>query len=88
MTKADLVDKIHAKAGLGTKAATEQFLDAAISVLSETIANGEQVSFTGFEVRERAERKGRNPRTGEECLIPASRVVKFTPGKALKEAVK
>ena len=48
MTKADLVDKIHAKAGLGTKAATEQFLDAAISVLSETIANGEQVSFTGF----------------------------------------
>ena len=88
MTKADLVDKIHAKAGLGTKAATEQFLDAAISVLSETIANGEQVSFTGFKVVERSERKGRNPRTGEECLIPASRVVKFTPGKALKEAVK
>ena len=88
MTKADLVDKIHAKAGLGTKAATEQFLDAAISVLSETIANGEQVSFTGFgsfKVVERSERKGR---TGEECLIPASRVVKFTPGKALKEAVK
>jgi len=81
MTKADLVDKIHAKAGL----------DAAISVLSETIANGEQVSFTGFgsfKVVERSERKGRNPRTGEECLIPASRVVKFTPGKALKEAVK
>lgn len=89
--KIDLVDKIHAKAGLGTKAATEQFLDAAISVLSETIANGEQVSFTGFgsfKVVERSERKGRNPRTGEECLIPASRVVKFTPGKALKEAVK
>ena len=81
MTKADLVDKIHAKA----------VLDAAISVLSETIANGEQVSFTGFgsfKVVERSERKGRNPRTGEECLIPASRVVKFTPGKALKEAVK
>ena len=88
MTKADLVDKIHAKAGLGTKAATEQFLDAAISVLSETIANGEQVSFGSFKVVERSERKGRNPRTGEECLIPASRVVKFTPGKALKEAVK
>ena len=87
MTKADLVDKIHAKAGLGTKAATEQFLDAAISVLSETIANGEQVSFTGFgsfKVVERSERKGRNPRTGE----PMTRVVKFTPGKALKEAVK
>ena len=65
MTKADLVDKIHAKAGLGTKAATEQFLDAAISVLSETIANGEQVSFTGFgsfKVVELSDRKGRNPR--------------------------
>lgn len=64
MTKADLVDKIHAKAGLGTKAATEQFLDAAISVLSETIANGEQVSFTGFgsfKVVERSERKGPQP---------------------------
>ena len=72
MTKADLVDKIHAKAGLGTKAATEQFLDAAISVLSETIANGEQVSFTGFgsfKVVERSERKGRNPRTGEEMTL-------------------
>ena len=90
MTKADIIDKIHAKMGTGTKAATEQFLDAAISVLSESIANGEQVSFTGFgsfKVVERSERKGRNPRTGEECLIPASKVVKFTPGKALKEAV-
>ena len=90
MTKADIVDKIHAKIGTGTKAAAEQFLDAAISVLSESIAKGEQISFTGFgsfKVVERSERKGRNPRTGEECVIPASKVVKFTPGKALKEAV-
>lgn len=90
MTKADLVDKIHAKAGLGTKAATEQFLDAAISVLSETIANGEQVSFTGFgsfKVVERSERKGRNPRTGEEIEIPAGYGVKLSAGSALKKAV-
>ena len=82
MTKADLVDKIHAKAGLGTKAATEQFLDAAISVLSETIANGEQVSFTGFgsfKVVERSERKGRNPRTGAAVKIPPRKVIKFRP---------
>ena len=75
MPKAALVDKLHAKAGLGTKAATEQFLDAAISVLSETIANGEQVSFPGFgsfKVVARAARKGRNPRTGKEITIPAS----------------
>ena len=90
MTKADLVDKIHAKAGLGTKAATEQFLDAAISVLSETIANGEQVSFTGFgsfKVVERSERKGRNPRTGEEIKIPAGFGVKLSAGSTLKKAV-
>ena len=90
MTKADLVDKIHAKAGLGTKAATEQFLDAAISVLSETIANGEQVSFTGFgsfKVVERSERKGRNPRTKEEITIAASKLPCFKAGKALKDSV-
>ena len=90
MTKADLVDKIHAKAGLGTKAATEQFLDAAISVLSETIANGEQVSFTGFgsfKVVERSERKGRNPRTGEAMEIAASRTPTFKASKTLKDAL-
>ena len=90
MTKADLVDKIHAKAGLGTKAATEQFLDAAISVLSETIANGEQVSFTGFgsfKVVERSERKGRNPRTGDTLTIPACKIIKFRPGKILKDSL-
>jgi len=90
MTKADLVDKIHAKAGLGTKAATEQFLDAAISVLSETIANGEQVSFTGFgsfKVVERAGGKGRNPRTGEEITIPPSKSPRFRPGKQLKDSL-
>ena len=91
MTKAELVEKIHAKAGLPTKAKAEEALDAVVASLREALASGESVTFTGFgsfKVVERSERKGRNPRTGEECLIPASRVVKFTPGKALKEAVK
>ena len=91
MTKAELVEKIHAKAGLPTKAKAEEALDAVVASLREALADGESVTFTGFgsfKVVERSERKGRNPRTGEECLIPASRVVKFTPGKALKEAVK
>lgn len=91
MTKAELVDKIHAKAGLSTKAKTEMALDAAITVLSEALANGASITFTGFgsfKVTERAPRKGRNPRTGKEIDIPACKVVKFTPGKALKDAVK
>lgn len=91
MTKAELVDKIHAKAGLSTKAKTEMALDATIAVLGEALAAGESVTFTGFgtfKVSERAPRKGRNPRTGMEIDIPACKVVKFTPGKILKEAVK
>ena len=90
MTKAELIDKLQAKAGLSTKQATEQFLDAALTVITESMSRGEQVSFTGFgsfKVIERAERKGRNPRTGEDLVVPAAKVVKFTPGKALKDAV-
>ena len=57
----------------------------------DALANGEKVQLIGFgnfEVRERAARKGRNPQTGEEIEIPASKVPAFKPGKALKDAVK
>jgi len=91
MTKAELVDKIHAKAGLPTKTQTEHALDAVIAALKDVLAAGESVSFTGFgsfKVVPRAARKGRNPRTGKDITIPASKVAKFIPGKLLKEAVK
>lgn len=91
MTKAELVQKIHAKAGLTTKTQTENVLDAVISSLTDALMAGDSVTFTGFgsfKVTERAARKGRNPRTGKEITIPASKAVKFTPGKVLKEAVK
>ena len=90
MTKAELVEKIHAKAGLPTKAKAEEALDA-VAALREALASGESVTFTGFgsfKVVERAARKGRNPRTGKEITIPASKVAKFTPGKGLKDAIK
>ncbi len=91
MTKAQLVEKIYAKAGLPTKTLAENALDAVIASLREALANGESVTFTGFgtfKVVERAARKGRNPRTGSEITIPASKVAKFTPGKLLKESLK
>ncbi len=91
MTKAEFIDLIHAKAELPTKAKTEAAVDAVISTLTEAIASGSSVTFTGFgsfKVSERAPRKGRNPRTGKEISIPACKVVKFVPGKTLKEAVK
>ncbi len=91
MTKAELVEKIYAKAGLPTKTMAENTLDAVIATLREALANGESVTFTGFgtfKVTERAARKGRNPRTGEEINIPASKVAKFTAGKQLKDVLK
>ncbi|MDO5483771.1 MAG: HU family DNA-binding protein [Desulfovibrionaceae bacterium] len=91
MTKAELIEKIYAKAGLPTKAKAEEALEAVVSSLREALAAGESVTFTGFgsfKVVSRAARKGRNPRTGTEITIPASKVAKFTPGKSLKEAIK
>lgn len=91
MTKAELVDKIHLKANLPTKAKTEDVLDAVINALREALIDGDSITFTGFgsfKVVDRAARKGRNPRTGEEITIPASKVVKFTPGKTLKDSIK
>ncbi|MES9770976.1 HU family DNA-binding protein, partial [Priestia megaterium] len=59
--------------------------------ISNTLAKEEKIQLLGFgtfEVRERAERTGRNPQTGEEMTIPASKVPAFKPGKELKEAIK
>ena len=59
--------------------------------ISNTLANEEKIQLIGFgtfEVRERAARTGRNPQTGEEMTIPASKVPAFKPGKELKEALK
>ncbi len=91
MTKAQLVEKIYAKAGLPTKTLAENALDAVIASVREALVSGESVTFTGFgtyKVVERAARKGRNPRTGDEITIPASKVAKFSPGKQLKESLK
>ena len=90
MTKAELVQKIYAKAGLATKVQTEAALNAVIAALTDALKNGETVSFTGFgsfKVIQRAARKGRNPKTGATIQIKASKAVKFTPGKGLKDAV-
>ena len=90
MTKAEFVEKIYSKAGLPTKALAESALDAVVSSLRDALAKGESITFTGFgsfKVVERAERKGRNPRNNKEIIIPAGKVAKFTPGKALKNAI-
>ena len=91
MAKSDLIEKVQVKAGFDTKAAAGKALDAVVEVIRDALADGETVTLTGFgsfKVSERAARTGRNPQTGKEIKIPASKAVKFTVGKALKEAVK
>ena len=88
--KADLIDGVASKSGLTKKDATAA-VEALFEVVTETLASGERVQIIGFgsfEVRDRAARKGRNPQTGEELHIPASKVPAFKAGKALKDAVK
>ena len=88
--KAELIENVAASTGLTKKDATAA-VDAVFSTIQETLAKGEKVQLIGFgnfEVRERAARKGRNPQTGQEIQIAASKVPAFKPGKALKDAVK
>ncbi|MET1199189.1 HU family DNA-binding protein [Enterococcus faecalis] len=88
--KAELIENVASSTGLTKKDATAE-VDAVFSTIQETLAKGEKVQLIGFgnfEVRERAARKGRNPQTGQEIQIAASKVPAFKPGKALKDAVK
>ncbi|QNQ82359.1 HU family DNA-binding protein [Lactobacillus sp. PV037] len=88
--KAELVSEVAAKTDL-TKKDVAATVDAIFNSIQENLAKGEKVQLIGFgtfEVRDRAARKGRNPQTGKEIEIPASKVPAFKPGKALKDAVK
>ncbi|MDX8359874.1 MULTISPECIES: HU family DNA-binding protein [Bacillaceae] len=90
MNKAELINTVAESSELSKKDATKA-VDAVFDTILETLKTGDKVQLIGFgnfEVRERAARKGRNPQTGEEIEIPASKVPAFKPGKALKDAVK
>ena len=89
MNKAELINAAAEKAGLSKKD-TEAVITAAIDVIIDALADCEKVQLVGFgafEVKARAERIGRNPKTKESIKIPASKVPVFKAGKALKDAV-
>ena len=89
MNKAELVAAIAAKTG-DTKKGAEASVNAFVDVITDALAKGDKVQLVGFgsfEVRKRAARKGRNPRTKEEIKIPASKAPVFKAGKALKDLV-
>lgn len=89
MNKTDLINAVASTGEFSKKDATKA-VDSVFDAVLEALKNGDKVQLIGFgnfEVRERAARKGRNPQTGEEITIAASRVPAFKPGKALKDAV-
>ena len=89
MNKAELIAAMSEKAEISKKDA-EKALKAFTDVVEEELKKGEKIQLVGFgtfEVTERAARTGRNPQSGEEMNIPASKAPKFKAGKALKDLI-
>lgn len=89
MNKAELAAAVAEKTG-ASKKDSEKAVNAVFKAITESLVKGEKVQLVGFgsfELKERAARVGRNPRTKEEISIPATRVASFKAGKALKDAV-
>lgn len=84
-----LIDHVAERTGLSKKDA-KAAISAVFEVMGEQLASGQRLQLSGFgtfEVRERAERQGTNPRTREKVLIPASQAVAFRPAASLKQKV-
>lgn len=89
VNKSELVDLIADRADL-SRASAARALDAALEGIVEALRSGDQVALVGFgtfAVKDRSERQGRNPQTGEAMTIAASRTPGFKPGKALRDAL-
>ncbi|MEK9178186.1 MAG: HU family DNA-binding protein [Patescibacteria group bacterium] len=90
MTKKDLIELVAKKANLTNKAARDA-VSATLNGIRDSLKRGEKVVITGFgtfSVRNREERPGRNPKTGERITIAARKAPGFTPGKTLKRAIR
>jgi len=89
LTKADMSERLFEELGLNKREAKE-LVDLVFEEIRHTLENGEQVKLSGFgnfDLREKNQRPGRNPKTGEEIPISARRVVTFRPGQKLKARV-
>ena len=90
MNKLQLTEAVAAKVAGLTKKQSAEAVNAVLEAIAEALAAGDDVKITGFggfEVKERAARTGRNPKTGETVEIPASKYVAFSAGSALKDKV-
>ena len=90
MKRSELVEQVKVKANLASKKEAERAIDAVFDTIKEALVAGDKLQLIGFgtfEVKERAARRGRNPRTGEIIDIPASKHPSFKPGKTFKDEV-
>ncbi len=88
MNKAQLINEVAVIGGIKKKDAAVA-VDAIVAAIAKAMEAGEKVQLSGFgtfELKERGERTGRNPKTGETVVIPASKYPSFSPSKALKKS--
>jgi integration host factor subunit alpha len=89
MTKADIFEKVSEKLGLSKKESAE-LVEAVFALIKSTLESGEKLKIAGFgnfEVKQKADRRGRNPQTGETITIEARRILTFKPSQVLKSAI-
>jgi len=89
MTKAGIVERIANENGF-TKAESMDLVEAVLSIIKDTLTSGESLKVSGFGffvVKEKSDRRGRNPQTGEALTIDARRVLTFKPSRMLKDAI-
>ena len=89
MTKADIVEKVQAGTGL-TKKESAEMVETVFSIMKSTLESGENLKISGFgsfSVKQKADRRGRNPLTGETLTIKARSILTFKPSTLLKQAI-
>ncbi|WP_318557044.1 integration host factor subunit alpha [Geobacter anodireducens] len=90
MTKADIVEKVADKTGFTRREAVE-LVEEVFSIVKATLESGETIKLSGFgnfTVKQKKDRRGRNPQTGEAITIEARRILTFKPSSILKQALK
>ncbi|HOP41450.1 MAG TPA: integration host factor subunit alpha [Geobacteraceae bacterium] len=89
MTKSDMVEKIYEKIGFSKKESAE-LVEMVFDIIKSTLETGEKIKIAGFGnfvVKEKADRRGRNPQTGEEIIISARKILTFKPSQVLKASI-
>ena len=89
MTKADIFEKVSSNTGISKKESAE-LVEAVFSIIKSTLESGEKLKIAGFgnfEVKQKTDRRGRNPQTGEAITIEARRILTFKPSAVLKSAI-